>query len=310
MGLTAEQHAIRKTMVTASDTYVLAGEGYSDQSPLRVYLEKVSDVEPWAGNVYTRVGEMLEPLIMDLLGEQHGLTLMQGTTERHPIISWLGATPDRNVVDEKGQRYAVVEGKAVMNPKSAAHWGAMPPDRVVIQATIQMLVTRTRRAFVPALLLGDFRVWELDLDERDLGPALLEMDEAFWHDHVLPRVPPPPDATEASARALKELYPRVKGGLIRATPEADEAARAWFAACAELEAAETKKLAAENALKAAMGEHPQIAGDGWLASWLPRKGSVSWKKAFEALGPKVPPSVLEQFRGDETRTFGCKPTKG
>jgi len=295
-------------MVTASDTYVLAGEGYSDQSPLRVYLEKTTDVEPWSGNVYTRVGTMLEPLLMDLLAEQRGLTLTDGTTERHPLIAWLGATPDRNVLDDSGKRVAVVEGKAVMNPRSAAHWQSTPPDRVVIQATIQMLVTRTRMAYVPALLLGDFRVWELELDERDLGPALLEMDEAFWHDHVLPRVPPPPDATEASARALKELYPRVKGGLVRATPEIEDAAREWFAARRTIEDAEARLQGAENVLKAAIGEHAQISGDGWLASWLPRKGSVSWKKAFDVLGPKVTAGVLEQFRNEDTRTFGCKPT--
>jgi len=309
MGLTAEQLEMRRSMITASDTYVLAGEGYSDQSPLQVYLSKVSDSPGWQGNVYTRIGEMLEPLLMDLLAEQRGLTLTQGTTERHPIIPWLGATPDRNVVDEKGRRYAVVEGKAVMNPRSAAAWETMPPDRVVIQATIQMLVARVRVAYVPAIVLGDFRIWELELDNENLGPALLEMDEEFWTTHVVPRVPPPPDATEASARALRELYPRVKGGLVRASQEVEEAAREWFAADRQLTEIAARQLAAENLLKAAIGEHAQIAGDGWMASWLPRKGSVSWKKAFEALGPKVHPAVLEQFRSEETRTFGCKPIK-
>lgn len=311
MGLTAEQLEMRRSMVTASDTYVLAGEGYSDQSVLGVYLSKVSDVPPWPGNVYTRVGEMLEPMLMQLLAEERRLTLTQGETERHPIMSWIGATPDRNVVDSKGRRYAVVEGKVVLNPRSAAYWGELPPDRVVIQTTIQMIVTRTRRAFIPALLLGDFRIWELELDDRSLAPALLEMDQDFWESHVVPRVPPDPEATEASAKALRELYPRVKGGIVHASESVEEVARAYFEAAREEQTAAERRLGAENALKAAIGEAAAIEGDGWRASWSERKGSVSWKQAFEALGPKVDPGVLEQFRGETSRTFKCAPmTKG
>ena len=75
-----------------------------------------------------------------------------------------------------------------------------------------------RRAVVPALLMGDFRVFWLELDDRDLAPALLEMDQAFWEGNVLPRVPPDPDDSEATSRTLEQGYlalaARFKGAII------------------------------------------------------------------------------------------------
>ncbi len=306
--LTDEQLAMRKTMVTASDTYVLAGEGYSNQSPLQVWREKTGDVAPWEGTTYTRIGNLLEPLLFELLAEEIGLTMIDGVTERDPLRPWLGATPDRLVLDSDKTCTAVAEGKVVLSPSSAKKWKELPPDRVIIQGTIQMIVKRVRKLYVPALLLGEFRYWEIELDSQNLGPALLDMDQQFWEGHVVTGIPPLPDASEASARALKELYPRVKGGLIRASADVEDAAREYFQARKALEPLLAAESAAENKLKAAIGEHAGIEGDGWRAAWGERKGSVSWKKAADELLKGTPAEVFEQFRGAPSRVFDCKPT--
>lgn len=308
MALTAEQYEIRRTMITASDTYVLAGEGYADQSPLLVWKEKVHGVEMTPKTVVQRMGDALEPLALDLLVEDRGLRLEACSTLRSELFPWLGATPDRIVLDSSGSRVAVAEAKAVTNPTQAAKWAAGPPPRVIIQTTIQMLVTRTRRAYVPVLLLGDYRCFEVELDDENLGPALLELDEEFWTEHVEARVPPDPDDTEASAAALRQLYPRVRGGMLRASPEVEEIARAYFEATRAFDEAKAKRTAAMNQLQATIGDHAGLEGDGWRAIWAERRGQISWKTACATLlKGRTTPEVFEQFRGEPTRAFSCEP---
>lgn len=266
--LSDEQLALRRTMVTASDTYALAGEGYDGQCSLSVYADKVAPAVRPPPTVVQRMGNLLEPLCVELLAEEKGLTIdTRSLTERHAIFPWLGATTDGRVT-ENGKVVAVVEAKAVIQWGGRVKWqGDLPADRVVIQATIQMLVNRVRKAYIPALICGDFRIYELELDDRNLGPALLEIDQQFWEGHVLPRIPPAPDASEASGRALRQLYPKVKGGIIAASDALEVAARSYFDGTAQAALADTRRQAAKNAIMAAIGEHGGMAGEGWKATW-------------------------------------------
>lgn len=269
MSLSDEQLAIRRTMVTASDTYTLAGEGYDGHCALSIYADKVLQEPRKPATVTQRIGQLLEPLCIDLLEEERGLIVDRANvTNRHGILPWLGATTDGRIRDEQGNNTAVVEAKAVMHWGGRQKWqGDLPADRVVIQTTIQMLVERTRRAYVPAILGGEFRIYELELDDIDLGPSLLEMNQAFWERNVLPRCPPAPDASEGAARALRRLYPRVKGGILPASRAAEEHVRVYFEAMAAMAAAEKLKDGAKNALMAEIGEHGGIEHGAWRAMW-------------------------------------------
>lgn len=266
MSLSLEQLEIRRTMVTASDTYILAGEGYEGQCPLTVYADKVAPVyrEP---TFEQQIGNALEPIIIARLARDRQLTIdVTPHTKRHRILDWLGATTDGRIGHE-----AVVEAKAVL------HWGGLskwqkdlPADRVVIQTTIQMLVEGVRRAIVPALLGAEFRVYELELDDRDLGPALLEMNEKFWRNHVLQRRPPTPDASEASAAGLRRLYPKVKGEMVAASRAAEGWAAEYFAAREQRKAAEIIEQQAKNNIMAEIGDRRGIEHNGWRATWWER----------------------------------------
>lgn len=308
MSLTVEQQAMRRTGVTATDSVVIAGEPYFGRTSLNVYNEKIGAAPAWEGSVATRAGDHNEAFIMELLAEEYSLTLTQGTTERHSILDYILATPDRNVVDKNGSRIAVAEAKFV-GYRQAFRWDGGPPEAVIVQVTKQMIVTGQRIGYVAALLGTEPQFHVLEFHDS-LASGLLEMDESFWKGNVLPRVPPPPEATEEAGKALRDLYPKVKGDMLRASPDIEEAAREYFAAKRELEAMETRKLAAENGLKAAIGDAAGIVGDGWRAKWSDRRGSVSWKNAVEALMPSVDKKTFEQFRGAGTRVFNCDPTEG
>lgn len=315
MGLSAEQLEMRRTGVTATDMVVLAGEGHANASALSIYNDKIGVGAPWEGNRATRVGEHTESLIMDFLAEEKGLLLTQGVTERHAIFPWLLATPDRNVirhtegVDAKDSRIAIAEAKCV-GYRMAGKWmdDVVPPANVVIQVTVGMMVTGTRTSHVAALLGTEPKFYEVEFNQP-LADALLDLADTFWNKNVLTRTPPKPDGSEGSSKALGQLYRTVKGDTLKATKEVEMAARVYFEAKSRMEEAKKIVDAAENQMKAFIADNAGTAGDGWNATWSPRKGSVSWKNAFEELAPKVSPMELERFRSESTRIFSCKAVK-
>lgn len=309
MGLTREDLEIRRTMVTATDQVALAGEAPS-RGALAVYMDKVGPLPEVIDRPAAplRIGHHMEGLALELLSEEHELVLRRPCpTTRHPAIAHLGATPDARVMagaDPMASQVGVAEAKFV-GYRQAHKWGATPPDAVLIQVTQQMLVDRVQLAHIVALVGTDPRFYVVELDPS-LAAALVEQAEMFWTKHVVPRIPPAPDASEASARALKDLYPRVRGDVFKASPEVEEIAREYFAAGRDEDHAADRRKGAENRLKALIGDHEGIDGDGWSARWTERAGVVSWKKAFDALVARVGYGVdTEPFRGEPSRPFRC-----
>lgn len=305
MSLTAEQLATRRTMVTATDQVALAGES-PYKNALSVYMDKIGEAEDdpaLSRSAPIRIGNHMEALALAILEEEHELKLVPGTTARHPILHHIGATPDARVIANDTQ-VAVAEAKFV-GYRQMHKWGATPPDAVLIQVTQQMLVDRVKLAHVVALIGTEPRFYVIGFDD-ELAGALLEQGDSFWNGNVLARKPPSPDASERSATLLRQLYPRVRGDVFKASPEVDEIARAYFAAEVEETLVSAKKNAAKNSLMEKIGEHAGIDGDGYRVRWEERKGSVDFKAAFAATSSAID---TEQFRRDSTRAFTCKPTK-
>lgn len=268
MGLTAEQIEMRRTGIGSTDIVRLSGE-----SPFGkmhdVYREKVSnDVTPPTES--QSLGHRLEPVVCQLIAEKFGLTLVESTTERHPILTWALSTPDRNVLRGKS-RVAVAEAKLV-GFAMARDWEdeAHPPAYVHIQSQWHMTVTRTQVCYVGALIGTEFRAFELPHDE-DLSCALQEVGQGFWEKHVVPRVPPPPDGSEAASRMIRAAWPKGSGKTLIASAPVDKAAIAYFEASAREDEWKKKRALAEQQLKFAMGEaYDSIEGDGYAITWRDR----------------------------------------
>ncbi len=126
---------------------------------------------------------------------------------------------------------------------------------------------------------------------------------------MLAKKPPAPDANEGSGRALRDLYPKVKGDMLRASPDIELAATSYFRAKAMRDEAVMVMTLAENGMKAFIADNGGASGDGWRATWFERKGSVSYKQALEAAKPDASKEWLESFRSESTRVFDCKPEK-
>lgn len=278
-------------MITATDAVVLAGVNpYASRTPLSVYAEKVGPPQPrsktsramWFGN-------MIEPIALQYLREERKLTVLAGTeTLRHPILTHIGATPDGTII-ERHKPVAVAECKAVGFDR-APRWGEEEmgadgvPEDVLVQVHMQMTVRRVNLAYVVALLGTDARIYVVERNE-DLATALLETCDEFWRKHVVPRVPPTPDGSEASSRAIGSLFPKTNRQHALAPAEAERWAEAYLAAKDGEARAAAAKAEAEAELKLLCGDAQGLVGPTWRLDWMNRKGSPAWKAIAEAMQP-------------------------
>jgi predicted phage-related endonuclease len=110
--------------------------------------------------------------------------------------------------------------------------------------------------------------------------------EEFWG-YVQRKELPPVDASIATGQLLAKLWPQDNDTSILLPPESVEWDRELTEAKAQIKAADAVKVAAENKLKAALGEN--AIGD------LPGGGSYSWKTQ-ERAGYTVEPTTLRVLR--------------
>lgn len=313
MSLTAAQLELRRTGITATDVVILAGFSRWG-SPLEVYESKLG-APPKPQTLAMAMGHAAEGVIMDRLAEKHGLTLAPGETIRDPIQTHFLATPDRFVLDKKGERIAVCEAKLVgfhlvpewLDPDDPNV--RVFPDSVAAQTAWQMGVSRKRRNYVGALLGGwrdeDYHDVVVDLNE-DLWLALAEIADRFWKDHVLARVPPPPDASEGAREALGRLFPAIKRPVLEPA-SADTVARMerYLAINAELARLAKEKDQLGNELRLAIGDAQGLRGPDCKATWLPQDGRVSATKLAAHFG--LSEQELAQFRGEGGRVLRVAP---
>jgi predicted phage-related endonuclease len=140
------------------------------------------------------------------------------------------------------------------------------PEHVWIQVVMQCHVMAAKRVHVGALMGTQVKMYtvEFDDDARTLAEAVTERIEQWWRDHIVANKPPRLDGSEGASRMVRELVgKRSNGIMLKASAEANEAARLYFEAKRELEAAEEKKREAQNNLIAICGETDGIVGDGF-----------------------------------------------
>ena len=183
--LTAEQMALRRTGITATDATVIAGVCPYKRTVADVLAEKRGETEPFETTTAMRVGNVLEAPLLGLLAEDREIVVLPGNkTYIHPYFPWALATPDGVVFDGK-RMGSVCEIKCVGAWLSKTWKAHSPPQHVVVQVMWQMAVTCTRRAYVGALLGGtDWRTYVVDFDEN-MGADLLSVCGEWWERHVV-----------------------------------------------------------------------------------------------------------------------------
>jgi predicted phage-related endonuclease len=130
---------------------------------------------------------------------------------------------------------------------------------------------------------------------RDLAleREIMQRLSAFWENHVLAHVPPPLDATVASDRLLKHLYPQAGQFVRQAEAREAELLNLYAEARAKYSSAEEAHDALKNRVEELIGNDKGLEWPGGRVLWSSVAGrrTVNWKAVAEEL--KAPVDLIE-----------------
>lgn len=296
MSLTPQQLEMRRTGIGASEVAALVGlNPYA--RPIDVYSRKV-DGEAFDGNRHTERGEWFERPTADWWAARNRATIRTVGTLRHPKRPIVLATPDFLATLEAGGELAL-EIK-VPGPRTFAQWGVPGTDEAppwyVAQVQYTLAVCGLDRGVIAAPIDGELAEYPIAAD-AELQGMLMDAAERFWRDHVEPRRPPPPDASDNYSAFLRRRFETSKGPVRRADAVSSEWAARFREARAERERWEEQEKLARQHLEAAIGDAEGIDGNGWSVRWPWVKGrtEVNWKALIEEAG--VSRALVEKHTG-------------
>lgn len=139
----ADWLSLRKKYITASEASVLVGaDPYSSPA-------KIRNPSPFFGNAYTKVGQMLEPIVVnitnDVLGTDFVLYENESGHKEFYTKGRLGATPDAHA-----NRQMLLEAKTT-RPHTYLKYSSVPPSKYIIQLLVQMLCTDIKTGYLSIL---------------------------------------------------------------------------------------------------------------------------------------------------------------
>jgi len=269
MPLTPAQLEFRRGKPSASTMPAILGIDPYGRTVHDVYREMIEGSQK-EETVAMRVGNILEPLCLQLVAERGKLALRTGSTLVDPERPWLVATPDAEalclaptvVPNVNGIPIdAVVEAKAP-GLRALRHWGDddtdQIPEYVAVQCTTQMIVTRTRKCYVGAILGTEFRYYEVGYSDA-LANAILDGADKFYHNHLKPRIMPAPDGSDNASAMIASIYRNIKiSGLHKATDEETQIALRIINRRAEIAALAKDQKKDEQDLRVLMGDKQTI----------------------------------------------------
>ncbi len=240
--------AERKNGVGGSDAGAIIGVD-KFRGAAHVYAAKVGDVTDDAGEA-AEWGNLLEPVVREKFRNATGFQVQYDGSNRIYVDEqrpWMRMSPDGFVV-ENGER-------GVLQVKTSGKKWEKIPDSYLAQVHHEMLVTGLKYAYLVTLFGSPgFHMDYVRVNLQDaLADVIIDQEKAFWHDHVVPRVPPPAKTPDEVSAVLSTMR-MVEGKRVRLPPEFDEIAaltKDLKANKKELEAVIAEK---EAAIKLAIGD--------------------------------------------------------
>lgn len=301
MGLTEQQLAVRRTGIGASEVGALAGLSRY-LSPIDIYESKVNGLRQEMG-LSAKLGTLLEEPLAQLYSEERKCVLVPCDTLRHSVQTFALATPDRAVWPSSAPTPAMVQSLRQLEGverlvqikttdwRSRHLWGApgtdAVPEEYVAQVTWEMGVTGIRHCDVYVLFDRDETACYPVPFSEVLWEGLLEVAGRFWRDHVVARVPPPPDASDGYREFLERQFPAARlPDVVDVSGQEIEAVAVRYGQLKRLEKlleAHLKRTSAE--LRAAIGDRTGISGVFGTLKWLRKPDS--FKPDYEKMAREL-----------------------
>lgn len=277
------------------------------KSPMGVYLDKVGEsLHEDETSEAAYWGNMLEEVVAQEFGTRTGLEVGNDTRMlSHPDYPFLIANLDRIVVGKP----EIIECKTSSAYRAKEWEGEQVPMEYLIQVMHYLAVTGYERAHIAVLIGGQRFVHKTVERDDELIELMIGAASNFWNNHVLPKVPPPFDGSNASVTLIGAMFPQAENESETELPdEAEALIEQYREATDRMDAAKTDKLDAENKLKALIGNAEIGLGRNHIVEWK----NVKARETVDARQLLIDhPDIVEKYRkvGNPTRRFSIKEVK-
>ncbi|UOF92965.1 YqaJ viral recombinase family protein [Fodinisporobacter ferrooxydans] len=257
--------AARKNGLGGSDVAVITGFS-KYKSPVELYLEKIGEFEPKEAGEAAYFGTLLEDVVAKEFEKRSEMKVRRrNAILRHPDYPWMLANLDRVIVG-KQEGFEAKTASAYLSDEWAED---KVPWSYELQCQHYMAVTGYERWWIACLVGGNKFVYKPIERDEEVIQAVIQAERKFWNEHVVKRIPPMIDGSDASSNLLNTLYPKsIPDTYVELPSDAKRLLEDFEYWQTEEKSAGERKDEAANKLKDMLGEHES----GWIGE---RK--VIWK---------------------------------
>lgn len=300
VGLSREEWLLyRKRGIGGSDAGAVCGLN-PYVSPLKVYLDKISEEISDEDNEAMRIGRDLEEYVAQRFTEATGLKVRKKNAMLyHEDYPFMLADVDRMIVGEN----AGLECKTA-SPYSADKWkDDNAPAHYVIQCHHYMAVTGADAWYLAVLIMGKgFEYRKIERDEEIIR-YLRRIESDFWQNNVLQKVMPDPDGSKACEEILREYFPSATRDTVIDLPEFREKLKRREEIMVLLDRMETEKNQIEQEIKKQMGDAESAICDRYNIRWSNVLSRRFDSKKLQEEQPEIYSQYLSESR---SRRFQIK----
>lgn len=287
---------LRKKYIGGSDAASVCGLN-DYQSPYALWCEKRGITPEFEGNLRTRIGTELEPIIAKLFEDETGKKVQNCNfslvNDQYP---WAMADVDRMVVGED----AILEIKSTSSLNLKHYKNGDYPARFYVQVMHYLAVTGKQKAYL-AVLIGnsDFRVFEVDRDESEIE-ALMSAEKEFYGYMTSGEEPP---VIPQDAESVELAHPVSNGTSIELFGQ-QNVMRQYLELKARIAELEKEADGISALLKQDMGDAEKGTDGEFVCTWANRTKTTFDKKAFQKDNPNIDLSRWEKTT--KYRAFSVK----
>lgn len=187
--------AQRKKGLGGTDTAAILGES-KWSSPYKVYKTKVEDFDDFKSNLSMRRGQYLEPLVAEVFAQRTNCMVYANGKRIHrmPDLDFMYGTPDYFYETPNGE-VGVLEIKTAAGRGLEKFYNGIPQMYITQAHKYWMIMEQIAQKHIYcsiAVMLDDVVTIEEQVKDANRRNLILETDWEFWHNHILPKIPPEP----------------------------------------------------------------------------------------------------------------------
>ena len=267
------------------------------QSPYALWAEKTGKVPPFAGNLRTRIGTELEPIIAKLFEEETGKKVQNCNFSLiNSDYPWAIADIDRMVVGED----AILEIKSTSALNLKHYRDGDYPARFYVQCQHYLAVTGKQTAYLAVLIgNGDFRWFTIERNDDEIA-ALMETEKQFYEWMQTGEEPP---ANPVDVESIELVHPVSNGTSIELFGQ-QNIMRNYLELKSRIAELEKEADGIAAVLKQDMGDAEKGTDGEYVCTWANRTRTTFDKKAFQKDNPSIDISKWEKV--SNYRAFSIK----